>query len=82
MKLSLYVPKQLEQTLRERADTAEVSPARYVQQLLKERLASDRRRFSAEFLALAGSWEDDRTADEILQDLKANRLTALRPELR
>jgi plasmid stability protein len=26
-----------------------------------------------EFLALAGSWEDDRTSDEIIKDVKRNR---------
>ena len=33
---------------------------------------------TVEFLKLAGSWEDSRTADEIIQDIKSHRVNSKR----
>ena len=81
MKLSVYVPKRLEEKLREEAEAAEVTPARLIQELVEDHLDAVPRRFSADFLALAGSWEDDRSTEEILRDIEESRLDAERPEL-
>lgn len=81
MKLSVYVPKRLEDKLREEAEAAEVTPARLIQGLVEDHLDATPRRFTAGFLALAGSWEDDRSTEEILRDIEKSRLDAERPEL-
>lgn len=82
MKISVYVPKELEEPLREEAAEAGESPPLFVQSLLRERLHSRRRSFSEEFAALAGSWEDDRPAEEIIRDIEKNRQSAHRSALR
>lgn len=82
MKISVYVPKRFESRLREEAEAADVTPSRLVQELVEEHLGSSRRRFSAEFLALAGSWEDDRSTEEIIRDIENARLDSERDELR
>ena len=74
MKLSVYAPKRFE-------DKAEPTPARLIQDLVEDHLDAAPRRFSAEFLALAGSWEDDRSTEEIIRDIEESRLDAERPEL-
>lgn len=81
MKLSVYVPKRLEERLREEAEAAEVTPSRLIQELVEEHLDAAPRRFSAEFLDLAGSWEDDRSTEEIIRDIEDSRLDTDRPEL-
>lgn len=82
MKVSVYVPKDLEEPLREEAAEAGASPPLFVQSLLRERLEGRRKSFSEEFAALAGSWEDDRSAVEIVRDIEQSRRTADRTELR
>jgi hypothetical protein len=82
MKLSVYVPKRFEGKLREAAEAAEVTPSRLVQEIVEERLGGAPRRFSAEFLALAGSWEDSRSTAEILREIEESRLDTARAELR
>ena len=82
MKLSVYVPKDLEEPLRRQAADAELTPSRFIQSLLEEELRSGPKRFSDEFAALAGSWRDDRTTEEILADLRRRRLDAGRPPIR
>lgn len=79
MKLSVYVPKDLEAALRKRASEAGESPSMFVQTVLRERLARGPRRFSREFLGLAGSWEDDRSTDEIVSEIEQSRIDAERP---
>lgn len=81
MKLSVYIPKDLEEALRERASEAGESPSMFVQTVLRERLKRGHRRFSKGFLELAGSWEDDRSTDEILEDIERSRVDAERPVL-
>lgn len=81
MKLSVYVPKDLEETLRERASEAGESPSMFVQTVLRERLERGPRRFSNGFLELAGSWEDDRSTEEIIEDIERSRRDAERPSL-
>lgn len=81
MKLSVYVPKRFEDKLRKEAEAAEITPARLIQELVEEHLDAAPHRFSAKFLALAGSWEDDRSTEEIIQDIEDSRLDADRPEL-
>lgn len=68
MKISIYVPKDLEAPLREAAAETGESPARFVQSLLRQRLEGRKRSFSEKFAALAGSWEDTRSVDEIIRD--------------
>ncbi len=47
----------------------------------EDHLEAAPRRFSAEFLDLAGTWEDDRSTEEILRDIEDSRLDAARPVL-
>jgi hypothetical protein len=82
MKISVYVPKELEEPLREEAAEAGESPPLFVQSLLRERLQGRRKSFSKEFAALAGSWEDNRPAEEIIRDIEESRQSAHRPALR
>ncbi len=81
MKLSVYVPRDLEPRLHKRSTAAGVSPALYVQALVKEHFEETPKRFSEAFARLAGSWEDDRCADEILRDIHDSRRNSGRPEL-
>ena len=81
MKISVYVPKELEAPLQAEAAEVGTSPSMFLQSLLRERLAGDRRKFSDGFLALAGSWEDSRSAAEIMKDIEDSRDSALRPPL-
>ena len=39
------------------------------------------REFTERFAALAGSWEDDRPAADIVRDIEDNRIDAERPEM-
>jgi hypothetical protein len=82
MKISVYIPKELEEPLREEAAEAGASPPLFVQSLLRERLEARRKTFSEAFAALAGSWEDDRSVEEIVQDIEESRKSARRAVLR
>jgi hypothetical protein len=67
--------------VRVRARAAKLTPARYLQQLLRQDIEDGPREFSARFAALAGSWEDDRPAADIVRDIDDNRIDAERPEM-
>lgn len=82
MKLSIYVPKDLEEPLEAEAARRGESPSMFVQSLIRARLERGGRTFSEEFAALAGSWKDDRSADEIVRDIEESRRSARRPALR
>jgi hypothetical protein len=72
MNLTVYVPKNLEAKLRKRAAAVGLAPGLYVQQVIREELEAQRR-FSPQFEALAGSWDDVRTATDIVRDIKTHR---------
>ena len=82
MKLSVYVPKHLEEALEAEAEERGESPSMFVQSLVRARLERGGRAFSDEFAALAGSWEDDRSAEEIVREIEESRRSADRPALR
>lgn len=82
MKLSIYVPKDLEAPLEAEAAKRGESPSMFVQSLIRARLERGGRTFSEEFATLAGSWEDDRSADEIVRDIEESRRSVRRPALR
>ncbi len=82
MKLSVYIPKDLEEALEAEAAKRGESPSRFVQSLVHARLARGGRAFSDRFAALAGSWEDSRSAEEIVRDIEESRLSVRRPALR
>lgn len=82
MKLSIYVPKDLEELLEAEAAKRGESPSMFVQSLVRARLERGGRSFSEDFAALAGSWEDDRSADEIVRDVEESRRSVRRPALR
>lgn len=82
MKISVYVPKELEEPLREEAAEAGESPPLFVQSLLRERLEGRRKTFSEAFAALAGSWEDARSVEEIVHDIERSRKSPQRAVLR
>ena len=81
MKISVYIPKELEEPLRTEAAEAGESPSMFLQSLVRERFERGSRTFSDDFAALAGSWEDTRTVTEIVRDLEDNRRNAARPML-
>ncbi len=82
MKISVYVPKDLEGRLREQAEEQSLTPSLLIQSLVRERLEQEPRRFTPAFAALAGSWQDERSAAEICQDLEESRQDAERSVLR
>lgn len=81
MKLSVYVPKRLEDRLRRQAAAAALTPSRYIQTLVEEELERGPRRFSDAFAALAGSWQDERSGERLLRELEQSRRDADRPAL-
>jgi len=82
VKLSIYVPKDLEEALEAEAAKRGESPSMFVQSLIRARFERGGRVFSDEFAALAGSWEDGRSAEEIVRDIEESRRSARRPALR
>lgn len=82
MKLSIYIPKDLEAPLEAEAAKHGQSPSRFVQSLIRARLEEGGRSFSDRFAALAGSWEDSRSAEEIVRDIEESRLSVRQPVLR
>ena len=82
MKLSIYVPKDLEESLETEAAKRGESPSMFVQSLIRARLERGGRTFSDDFAALAGSWEDNRPVDEIVRDIEESRRSTRRPALR
>ena len=81
MNLTVYIPRSLQGTLRQRAQAAGLTPARYLQQLLRQDIEDGPQEFSARFAALAGSWEDDRTAADIVRDIEDHRFNSERTRL-
>ncbi|MEE4271158.1 MAG: hypothetical protein V2I67_05770 [Thermoanaerobaculales bacterium] len=81
MNLTVYIPRSLQDKLRQRARAAELSPARYLQQLLRQDIDASPAEFSNRFAALAGSWNDNRSAQDIIRDIEENRIDAERPEM-
>ena len=82
MNVTVYVPRELEAPLRKKARAARLSPALLIQSLVRDALQAPPAKFSDEFLAVLGSWEDERSADEIIADVAANRRNTRRPKLR
>ena len=70
-----------EQPAESSSGAAQPGELQLIQELVEDHLDAVPRRFSADFLALAGSWEDDRSTEEILRDIEESRLDAERPEL-
>lgn len=81
MKLSVYLPKELEEPLRARADAQGLSPSLYVQTVVRKDIQSHDQQWSEEFKALAGSWQDERSTEEIIRDIEENRRSAERDSL-
>lgn len=79
MKLSVYVPKELEEPLKTKARAEGVSPSIYVQSVVRHDLETDSE-WPEAFRELAGSWEDDRTAEEIMRDIEESRTSTERDE--
>ena len=82
MNLTLYVPKDIEDELKKRAAEAGTTPSLFVQSVLRVALAERAAAFTPAFAALAGSWEDDRTPEEIIADIGLGRVAVKRPALR
>ena len=81
MNLTVYIPRSLQEKLRQRARAAKLTPARYLQHLLRRDIEDGPQAFSSRFAALAGSWEDDRAATDIVRDIEDNRIDAERREI-
>jgi len=81
MNVTVYVPKSIESLLKAAAEQARITPARFVQRLIKRELEADEPSFSEGFIALAGSWEDNRSPQEIIQDIDNNRVDSRRQDL-
>jgi hypothetical protein len=82
MKISVYFPKELEEPLRDEAAEAGESPSMFLHSLLRARLVRGQGVFSDAFVALAGCWEDTRSAAEIVRDIEESRASARRSPLR
>jgi hypothetical protein len=82
MNLTVYVPKDMEEELRKRAERSGTTVPRFVQAVLREALSVQPDRFPESFARLAGSWEDTRTAKEIVADIRGSRAKAARAALR
>jgi len=52
------------------AEERSMTPSLFAQPLLRERFEQQPRHFSSAFAGLAGSWEDERSAEEICRDLE------------
>ncbi len=81
MNLEVHVPEQLEPALQAVARQASLSPSLFLEGLLRRELELPSAGFSDGFAALTGCWEDDRSADEICQDIEQSRVDAQRPGL-
>jgi siderophore synthetase component len=81
MNLTVYIPRSLQRTLRQRAQAAGLTPARYLQQLLRQDVEAGPKEFSANFANLAGSWDDERAANDVIRDIENNRIDSERLEL-
>ena len=81
MKLSVYVPQDLEEPLRARAASEGLTPSLYVQAVVREDIKSHGQQWSDEFKALAGSWQDERSTEEIIRDIEENRSSVERDAL-
>ncbi len=81
MNLTVYIPRSLQRTLRQRAQAAGLTPARYLQHLLRQDVEAGPQEFSANFAALAGSWEDDRAAADVVRDIEDHRVNSERASL-
>ena len=81
MNLTVYIPRSLQRTLRQRAQAAGITPARYLQQLLRQDIEDGPTEFSTRFAALAGSWDDERAANDVIRDIESKRVDSERPEL-
>lgn len=82
MKLSVDVSQRVSDQLERRARRAGLTPADYVGKLVQQSLADETSAFSEQFMSLAGSWEDERTTEEIVRDIEESRTTVRRPEFR
>jgi len=82
MNVTVYVPKDLESSVRAHAKAEGTTPSLLIQRVLREALTTKRRTFSPQFEALAGAWQDTRKADEIFEDIRLHRLSSRRPRLR
>ncbi len=66
----------LYRALKARADREHRSVSRQVIAIIEKHLATagdDQRRGAADFLELAGSWEDERSAEEIAREIRKAR---------
>ena len=82
MNVTVYVPKELEEELKRRAKDAGMTPSLLIQSVLRTALLHKPERFSDAFASLAGSWDDQRGAQEIIEDIKKHRRDLVRSELR
>lgn len=82
MHMTVYIPKALEAALKRRSEEARTTSSLLVQAIVRRELEAAPQRFSARFAALAGSWEDDRGADEIVADIRRAGPKTRRAKLR
>jgi hypothetical protein len=73
MNVTGYIPKSLEAKLHSRARRARVTPSLYSQSVIRQALDEEPARFSESFIALAGSWEDNRDAEQVIADIRGHR---------
>jgi len=69
--LSLYINDEISRRLDEVAAAEGISRSALARRALEKELGA-RRRFPESFFAVMGPWEDDRSANEILRDIRAN----------
>lgn len=77
-KLAIELDDSLDQLLLKAAECAGKSPSEWVRDVVEERLSH---RLPESWFALLGTWEDRRTPDEILADIRTYPPQMERPPL-
>jgi len=65
MEILVRIPEDLEVPLQSEATRVGMTPSMYIQSLVHQCLAAANHHFSQEFANLAGSWEDERSVEEM-----------------
>lgn len=70
---TLYLDEATDHDLREAAAKHKKSRSAWVAETIRERLSDDKPKpFPADWLETFGSWKDDRSAEEIIADIKGH----------
>lgn len=77
--LAIYIDDKTARAINKMARRAGLSRSEWVSNVIKKELRGGLRE---EFFKILGSWEDDRSPEEILEDIRAGAIQRERPPLR